>query len=244
MKVDLIHFTGKGTNDEGWYAARLLAFTKGTRLQMSPEGLDKFKSMTMLELQKELAYMASTIASSWEFVDVVFAINDVSRACAQQITRTRNASFAMQSQRVTDMSDVTCHIPPTVPVKCRTRYELTLSASLASYEQLVKDGCSLEDARGVLPMNTHCNLIAKYNLRSWVDLARARDSIRVQGEYRAVIAAMKAAVLKVWPWAATFIEPKQIKSIALIEQVANQLPPGDLRTNLAKSADLLKKDTA
>jgi flavin-dependent thymidylate synthase len=243
MKVDLIYFTGKGTNDEGWYAARLLAFTKGTRLQMTPDGLDKFMTMPVLELQKELAYMSNTIASSWEFVDVVFAINDVSRACAQQITRTRTASYAMQSQRVTDMSKVSCHIPDSVPPDCLTHYQLALSAALTSYEKLVKDGCSLEDARGVLPMNTHCNLVAKYNLRAWVDLVRARNSLRVQGEYRDVVKAMRDTVLKQWPWALTFIEPKQSKAIAMIEHVASKLT-GELRTDLAKSADLLKKETA
>jgi len=244
MKVDLIHYTGKGTRDEQWYAARLLAFTKGTRLNMTPAGLDKFMDMPLLELQKELAYMSSTIASSWEFVDVVFAISDVSRACAQQITRSRQASYAMQSQRVTNMSEVTCHIPDTVPKECQLYYKMTLSASLINYQKLVKGGCSLEDARGVLPMNVHCNLIAKYNLRAWVDLVRARDSMRVQGEYHDVIMRMKKEVIRTWPWVQTFIEPKQAKAIALIEQVASAMPVGEMRTNLAKSADLLKKETA
>ena len=187
--------------------------------------------------------MASTIASSWEFVDLIFAINDITRACAQQITRTRQASFAMQSQRVTNMTDVTCHIPESVPMNSLVLYQLALSSSLTSYEKLVNDGVSLEDARGVLPMNVHCNLIAKYNFRAWVDLIRARDSLRVQDEYRDVITAMKAEVLAVWPWAATFIEPKPAKAIALMEDLANELPP-DQRTRLAKAADLLKKDTA
>ena len=114
---------------------------------------------------------------------------------------------------------------------------------MASYEQLVKEGCSLEDARGVLPMNIHCNLLAKYNFRAWVDLVRARASLRVQGEYRAVIAEMKKEVIKVWPWALPFIEPKQQKAIALMEELAQELN-GDQRTRLAKAADLLKKETA
>ena len=76
--VQLIHFTGKGTADERYYAARLLAFTKGTRLQMTPDGMDKFTSMSTDELQKELNYMSSSIASSWEYADLVFAVNKVS----------------------------------------------------------------------------------------------------------------------------------------------------------------------
>src|SRR5262245_9562982 len=225
MTTRLIYFTGQGRVDERIYAARLLCFTKNTRLQMTPQVFDDFmrSKVDMLQLTKELEYMSNTIASSWEFVDLIFAINDVSRACAQQITRTRTASYAMQSQRVTNMKDTTCHIPSTVPEELRTHYELALSSSLASYDGLVQAGVSLEDARGVLPMNTHCNLLAKYNLRAWVDLVRARDSMRVQGEYRQVIQEMRQEVCAVWPWIEAFITPKQDKAIKMIEQVAETL---------------------
>lgn len=243
MTTQLIYFTGKGTADEQYFAARLLAFTKSTRLQMTPDGLDKFMTMPLDALQKELAYMASTIASSWEMVDLIFSINDVSRACAQQMTRTRTASYAMQSQRVTDMRDVTFHIPSDLDPAIKSTYKHCLQKSLVDYQNLVANGVSLENARGVLPMNSNCNLIAKYNLRSWVDLVRARDSLRVQGEYQAVVRAMKEEVLAVWPWAATFIEPKGAQAISLIEEVAAELPP-EKKVKLAKAADLLKKETS
>jgi flavin-dependent thymidylate synthase len=243
MRVELIYYTGKDTSDETWYAARLLAFTKATRLQMTPDNFAQRADMPAEDLLVELEYMSATIASSWEFIDLIFFIGKISRACAQQITRTRTASYAMQSQRVTNMKDVTAHIPNTVPAAKLTHYQLALSAGIASYEQLVNNGVSLEDARGVLPMNTHCNLLAKYNFRAWVDLIRARDSLRVQDEYHDVILAMKAAVLEVWPWAITFIEPKAIKAIALIEELAKELPL-EQRTRLAKAADLIKKETA
>jgi flavin-dependent thymidylate synthase len=243
MRVELVYFTGKDTKYETWYAARLLTFTKATRLQMTPDNFDQRQEMSESELLAELEYMSATIASSWEFVDLIFFIGDVSRACAQQITRTRTASYAMQSQRVTNMKDVTAHIPNSVPAQKLAHYQLALSTGLASYESLVAEGVSLEDARGVLPMNTHCNLLAKYNFRAWVDLIRARDSLRVQDEYHDVILAMKAAVLAVWPWVITFIEPKANKAIAMMEELAKELPP-EQRTRLAKAADLIKKDTA
>ncbi len=241
MTTSLIYFTGKGTQDETYFAARLLAFTKGTRLQMTPDGLDKFMSMPLEELQSEMNYMSATIASSWEFVDLIFSINDVSRACAQQITRSRHSSFAMQSQRVTDMSQVTFHIPESI--KNKDSYEAKLRHSLAGYKEMVDGGDSLEDSRGLLPINAHCNLIAKYNLRNWVDLVRARQSLRVQGEYQHVVAQMKSAVLDIWPWAETFIEPKANKAIAIIEEIAKTLPHEE-KIKLAKAADLIKKDAS
>lgn len=236
VKVALIDYTGKGSTDP-LYAAKILAYTKNTRLNMTPEGLDRFMQMTHAQLEKELAYMATSIPSSWEFVDFTFAINDVSRACAQQITRTRQASFAMQSQRVTDMGSATCHIPDSV--KNKEAYKKVLSAELEQYNAAVGAGESLEDARGLLPMNICCNLIAKYNMRAWVDLAQKRDSLRVQSEYGAVVAGMKAAVLEVMPWVDFFLQPKAKSAIELIEEVAAKLPH-DEKIKLAKAADLLK----
>lgn len=242
-KVDLIYFTGQGTSDETYFAARLLSFVKATRLQMTPDGLEKFKTMSVEELEKELAYSSATIASSWEMCDLIFSVNNISRACAQQMTRSRVASFAMQSQRVTDMSSVTFHVPDSIPEGRKKVYTRMLESSLEDYSALVGAGISLEDARGVLPMNTHCNLIAKYNLRAWVDLVRARQSLRVQGEYQAVIRGMKESVLAVWPWSAVFIEPKSAKAIAIIESIAATLPQ-EQKIQLAKASDLIKKDFA
>ena len=237
-KVTLIEYTGRG-NVDPLYAARLLAYTKNTRLNMTLEGLDSFKSKPVEEILKEIEYMAGTIPSSWEFVDLVFSLQDVSRACAQQITRTRTASYAMQSQRVTDMSAVTFHIPASV--KDRDGYEMVLRLQLESYKAAVKNGEKLEDARGLLPMNVHCNLIAKYNLRSLVDLLKARDSLRVQGEYQDIARQMKEQVLAVWPWAATFFESKADKAVKMIESVAKETNDWDHSMKLAKAADLIKK---
>ncbi len=237
--VSLIWFTGKGTNDETYGAARLLAYTKNTRLQMTPDGYEAFELLPIEELEQELQYMSNTIPSSWEFVDVIFSINNVSRACAQQITRTRTASFAMQSQRVTDMTSVSYHVPESV--KDKGAYIDGMEISLSEYKWSVDRGESLEDARGLLPINVHCNLIAKYNLRSLVDLLRARDSMRVQGEYQMVARQMREAVFAVWPWTIPFFDPKDKKAIALIEGVAAEMTDKHLKMQLAKAADLLKK---
>jgi len=79
-KVSLIWFTGKGTKDETYGAARLLAYTKNTRLQMTPDGYERFENMPVDELEKELLYMSNTIPSSWEFVDVIFAVHALSKS--------------------------------------------------------------------------------------------------------------------------------------------------------------------
>lgn len=238
--VSIVTFTGHATVacHEQQYAGRLLAFTKNTRLAMTPDGFDAWLKKPWSEIEKELEYMANTIPSAWEMIEVVFSIQNVSRACAQQITRTRNASYQMQSQRVTDLGSVTFHIPDNV--KDTTSYKADLHRSLMNYKRAVDAGETLEDARGLLPINVHCNLVAKYNLRSLVELLRARDSLRVQGEYRDVAEQMKKQVLRIWPWSAPFFVSPYDKAIKLMEGVASHLT-GEDKMQLAKAADLLKK---
>lgn len=248
-KVTLISFTGAGHPDP-LYAAKLLAFTKNTRLNMNPAMLETFMNMGEVALAAEMRYMATTIPSSWEFADVIFLIEKVSRATAQQITRTRTASFAMQSQRVTDMSDVSWDAKANHDGEVDEWYEDRMRIALDHYSTGVKAGMALEDARDLLPIGVHCNLVAKYNLRGLVELCRARDSLRVQGPFVEVTRQMKAAVLEVWPWAETFFTPPNAAAIAMIEEVAREIASlsGEkgamfkgLHGKLAKAADLIKK---
>lgn len=243
-EVHLVSYTGHG-NPDPLYAARLLAFTKSTRLNMDPEGLEAFKGKSPEDIFDELAYMAGTIPSSWEFVDVIFLVTKVSRATAQQITRTRTASFAMQSQRVTDMRSVSWDKQGADPAE-RSMHDVRMEAAIKSYESAVNSGMTLEDARDLLPIGVHCNLVAKYNFRTLVEMCIARESIRVQGPFREVVRQMKAQVLAVWPWAEVFFEPRQKKALDMLQEVAEQLaaagavykgPSGQI----AKAIDLIKK---
>jgi len=240
--VTLVSYTGHGHPDK-MYAAKLLAFTKNTRLNMTPEGVDSFMEKSVDEIINEINYMATTIPSSWEFVDLIFSIEGVSRATAQQITRTRTASFAMQSQRVSDMSNVTWD-------KKGGDFDATMERHISDYSIHTNKGMSLEDARELLPIGVHCNLIGKYNLRGLVELCRARDSLRVQEAYRVVCLKMKERTLLVWPWAEDFFTPPNKKAIDIIEKVAIDLAKignetgamyKGLSGKLAKAADLIKK---
>lgn len=245
--VELIDFTGKGRADEETYAARLLAFSKNTRLQMTPDGFGTWLAKPWPEIEAELAYMANTIPSSWEFVNATFTIQGATRAVVQQITRTRFTpmdadifgSYAQQSQRVTDLSQVKVTVPPGLSPDQAYDYDRAADQALTNYRQAVAAGVPLEDARGLLPMNSQCNLLVAYNLRSLAEMFRKRESLRVQGEYVSIVRDMRAAIEVAWPWSKVFFVPKQHAAIALIEAVANTLPP-DARHQLAKAADLLK----
>lgn len=235
MKVTIINKTQN--------AEDLLIFTKNTRLNMSAGLMEEIHNWPEDRKKAELDYMASTIKSSWEFIDVVFLVEGVTRATAQQITRTRTASYAMQSQRVVDASE----IPVTNPVSSEPAkfvYEDAIWAAKAYYKRLVELNVPLEDARGVLPINVQCNLVAKYNLRSLVDVVNARKSLRAQGEYANVARAMEAAVLDTWPWTAPFFKSENDMAIEMLEEVVKRIGittgKGD-GWQIAKAIDLLRK---
>ena len=251
-------------------AAALLIFTKSTRLKMDGDNLEAIEKRCMQDqewMMGELTYMAQTIRSSWEFLDITFSIQDVSRACAQQITRTRftpidgdlYGSYAMQSQRVTDMSEATWH-NPIVPLlegdentDHNDLFDRACLESMRRYQSMVAQGASLEDARGILPINLHCSLIAKYNLRILVDLVQARSSYRAQGEYNDLAAEMKRLTIELWPWTEVFFAPRDETAKQLVDDIRKSIDlmnlertvmsdqeAHNLKIKLAKVDDLLQ----
>lgn len=236
-------------------ARELLIFTKNTRLQMSAGAMNAVHFMNEEDKAREIAAMARTIRSSWEFVDLVFLVEGTTRAIAQQMTRTRQASYAMQSLRVVDASEIAITNPfETVDINPfddlddnaprRGLFGRAADRARSAYSDLIKYQSAKEDARGILPMNTQTSLVCKYNLRAFVDLVSARESLRAQGEYGDIVRQMKALTLAQWPWSEPFFVHPQAAAIELLEEVAKSLGvttgsgPG---WDIAKAIDLLRK---
>lgn len=247
-KVTLIDYTGAGSSYKD-YAVDLLLFTKDTRLTMNPDGL---QAKTMLDhdiKMKELAYMANTIPSSWEFVDYTFSINGVTRGFTHQLVRTRTASFAQQTMRVLDVSEGPGWghgIGPTVRSnkEALTIYEGTMISIAKAYKAMIASGAAVEDARGVLPTNILTNIIMKCNMRTFVELVRKRSSPRVQGEYREVLEQMKAAVRAVHPWIDLFIERDFEKAAKdLTELIETQVHSKETRMMFHKLVDQMRSQS-
>ena len=258
-KVSLTYFTGKGAARPDLEAARLLVFTKSTRLQMNPATMTAIASMPEEELRSELEYMANTIPSSWEFIDYVFIINDVTRAFTHQFVRTRTGTFAQQTMRVLDKKGWTYATGPTIeadleltgvehngqfeqiPGLAAATYHETMRHIARAYDVMIEEGIAIEDARGVLPTNIHTNIVAKFNLRTLSEMFRKRASGRTQGEYREVIDAMKAAVLNAHPWASLFLDRSFDRAAAELESDLRVLAASGQTLDQAGLTDLVKK---
>jgi flavin-dependent thymidylate synthase len=207
MRVSLIDYTGAGFNDPAKHAASVLIFTKSTRLEMTPGLFEEILRWDAAKVDAELKYMANTIPSSWEFCNYTFMIEGVTRAFTHQLVRTRTASFAQQTMRVLNVSGWTYGTGPSIADndKLGDTYHGNMNAIAEAYDDLVRGGAKIEDARGILPTNIHTNIVMGANLRTFVDMARKRASPRTQSEYRQVLKGMKEAVLKVHPWVHHFI---------------------------------------
>jgi len=110
------------------------------------------------------------------------------------------------------------------------------------YQKLLRIGQPAEDARGILPTNIATNIVCKFNLRTFVELAKSRTGGRTQGEYQKVINAMVDEVLKIHPWVEKFLFKKGRDYFNEIEEFAKRKFP-DLkeRGELLKIVDAMRK---
>jgi flavin-dependent thymidylate synthase len=230
MKVTLISTTPE--------AKELLIFTKSTRLTMSPGLMDEIRAWPEEKKLAELEYMANTIPSSWEFVDYVFMIEGVSRAFTHQFVRSRQGSYAQQTMRVLNMGEYDYVYTDRIlaDVQKLGLVDIINENIRLCYSKLIELGLPAEDARGILPTNIATNIVAKFNLRAFVDLAKSRTGGRTQNEYQKVMNAMVDEVLKVHPWAEKFLFQAGRDYFAEIEAFAEREYGG----NLLKKGELLK----
>lgn len=237
MKVSLISTTPE--------AKELLIFTKSTRLTMSPGLMDEIRGWPEEKKLAELEYMANTIPSSWEFVDYVFLIEGVSRAFTHQFVRSRQGSYAQQTMRVLNMGEYDYVYTDRVKndIRARGLVDIANENIRLTYNELIKLGLPAEDARGILPTNISTNIVAKFNLRAFVDLAKSRTGGRTQGEYQKVMNAMCDEVLAVHPWAEKFLFQAGRDYFAEIEKFAEEEYGGDLlkKGKLLKIVDKMRK---
>lgn len=202
MKVTLLSCTPDALN--------LLLGTKNTRMGNGEDPVDQWSDE---KKRDHLKYMLGTIKSSWEFVDFVFHIEGVTRAFTQQLERTRAGSYAEQSLRAVDMTDGAVYVPA-MDAQSKAIYERACGDAFDAYAVLVggENPVPLQNARGILPINTLTQITCKFNLRTLSDMSRVRLCTRTQGEYQDVFRAMREAVLAVYPWAEDFLQVECVAS--------------------------------
>lgn len=124
-----------------------------------------------------------------EHVTFVFAINNVSRALAQQLTRHRLASYSMQSQRycTKNIFNSSVEIPPSIIQNKEVFDEFTDLVNLV-YEKYntwtEKHNIPGEDARYILPIGQHSRVVMTMNCRELLHFFSERLCKTAQWEIR------------------------------------------------------------
>jgi len=196
-RVELINVTQN--------ALELLILTKSGRLATGTT-FQKIMKWSYGKKMEHLGYMMDTIKSSFEFVDYVFEIKDVSRAFTHQVVRTRTASFQQQAMRVVDARNFSYLKSTDHP-----SYNKAFEISLEEYGKMLDDGVPVQDARGVLGTGIHTAIFVKGNLRTLSNMAELRLCKRAEGEYQSVFKKMVDQVLEFHPWAEPLLKVHCIK---------------------------------
>jgi flavin-dependent thymidylate synthase len=138
----------------------------------------------------------------FEMVNTVWKIEGASRAFQQQLTRTRDAAYSIQSLRIVqtgkfaDNKDYTKSSKTLENAKANKLYDETMKFLQDRYNELLKLGCATEDARGILPLNIHSPITMSINMRYLYHMLELRFCDNTQEEYREVARQMKEEVAK------------------------------------------------
>ncbi len=120
-----------------------------------------------------------------EFAQATFVVEGLSRACANQLTRHRLASFVQESQRYVDVRDRPLVTPRSIAdSNSKQAVERLYDEAVALYERLVAEGVPKEDARYVLPIGASTALAMCVNFREARHIIALRGSGHAQWEIR------------------------------------------------------------
>lgn len=138
-----------------------------------------------------------------EFVSTNWVFKNVSRAFQQQLTRYRLASFSAQTLRRVDVgafaSKKLYHMPPGMEGPEQRSFHREMLHIQEKYGNLIKRGVSIEDARGILPLNTYSTITMSCNLRSLANIVKQRLCTHAQAEWAEVVKQMEAEVRSKMP---------------------------------------------
>lgn len=113
-----------------------------------------------------------------------FEVSGISRACANQFTRHRLASFVQESQRYVDVRGRALVRPPTLSDEDWAKARELYAQAVALYEELLARGVPKEDARFVLPIGAETRLVVTANFREWRHILSLRLDKTAQWEIR------------------------------------------------------------
>lgn len=137
--------------------------------------------------------IATHLKAPWEFIDLHFFIEGVTRGFTHQMVRQRTAVFAQESMRFAVKDNMADEVPlppslrsPFVNKDLVESWKSAVKGIEVAYNNLVGNGIPAEDARGLLPTSVTTRLNYKTNLRGLIEHAGSRLCTQAQFEWRSV----------------------------------------------------------
>ena len=126
-----------------------------------------------------------------EYVQVVFKLENVSRALQQQLTRHRiGFSYSIQSLRCVDLPNFASDHAYYNPYKHGSDEYFIFHGKMFNIQQEYKFVHDIrmptQDIRGLLPMNIHSTITFSCTLRALIGMLNKRLCLKTQGEFREV----------------------------------------------------------
>lgn len=119
-----------------------------------------------------------------EHASASFHVTGVSRALLAQITRHRQLSFCVRSQRYCKENSFEYVMPSFVSDTADLTFVMAMRDAEKHYHDLLKMGMKPEDARGVLPNACHTSFVVTANFRAWYEFLQKRTDRAAQSEIR------------------------------------------------------------
>ena len=143
-------------------------------------------------------------------VSFTFAVDGISRACANQLTRHGPGwAFDQQSLRYVKLDTEPAWVMPALPDNdlAPTVASAACTNAWRDYRALLDQGVAAEDARAVLPLCTPTNLVATANLAALLHFHAVRfqgTTGKPQDEIRTMAGRMLRLVVVAEPWLGEF----------------------------------------
>ena len=163
----------------------------------------------MLKLVRKV--LSSGHYSTIEHIQLVFALNNVSRSCTHQLVRHRHMSFSQKSQRYVKEKGLFDYIVPDKIASdpdLKNKFDNLMQEISECYQDFISSGIPAEDARYVLPNAASSAMTASLNLRELIHLANLRLCTRAQKEIRVLVQRMCDETIKYEPWMKEYLVPK------------------------------------
>lgn len=136
----------------------------------------------------------------FEWVNLVFQVEGVTRAFTHQLVRHRvGFSFSQESMRFTKVNGMQTLMGPSVKESYQEAVWNNACFHIEqAYQELIDSGVATQDARGLLPTNVLTKIGFSTNYRSLVQLCGDRLCYQAQDEWRSVVSQIKDEVRRIW----------------------------------------------